>query len=239
MTTIQYALSIAVARWVTPVRPHGLTDDGSTAWELWSLLFTESWSSPITWCPTSRSTDGLEECFRLVDDRWGNKYWEQLLHSAVHYYLDASGGLINRQLVMGASLLELICWHVVVEDRQLLSDKACDRLTSADRLRLLLRLLSVPVEIPPELKALAKKAKQLGWDGPTAVSEVRNAAVHARRHEVGWEWDQEIWLEAALLSEHYCDLAMLGLLGYEGDYINRVSAQYAEDAHPVPWSSRA
>ena len=120
MTTLQYTLSFAEDRWITPVRTRGLSADGTVAWELWGLWYTAPWSMPMTWF-SRRSVDGLNQVFSAIDDRWSNQYWERLLRTSMHYYLDATPGLVNRQLIMSGALLELIGWHVVVEDRKLMS----------------------------------------------------------------------------------------------------------------------
>lgn len=237
MTTLQYSLSLAETRWVTPVRPRARAADGSIAWEVWGLWYTSPWATPITWWRSDSAT-ALEELFPLIDDRWSDRYWERLLRSAVHYYLDATHGLVNRQLIMGASLLELVGWHVIVEMGRIKTASAYDSLTAAERIQLLLERLAVSTEVPNELKALKTQMRRSHWaNGPAAVAGVRHTATHAKRHQGGWEWDPDVWTEANLLCSHYCDLAVLGLLGYRGRFVNRVTARFTADAQPVPWSS--
>lgn len=234
LTPLQYALSFAENRWVTPVRTRGLTRDGSVAWEIWGLWNTDPWSSPMTWF-SHRSVDGLAEVFRAIDDHWPDQYWERLLHTSTHYYLDASHGLVNRQVIMAGALLELIGWHVVVEERKLLSAKGYDRLETSDRLRMTLRLMDYPLEIPSDLRALLRFAKPT-WDIATALAEVRHSVVHARRHQSSWEMDSAVWADVACLSQETCNVALLFLLGYRGRYVNQITAQFAADDGPVPWS---
>ncbi len=235
MTTLQYTLSFAEDRWITPVRTRGLSADGTVAWELWGLWYTAPWSMPMTWF-SRRSVDGLNQVFSAIDDRWSNQYWERLLRTSMHYYLDATQGLVNRQLIMSGALLELIGWHVVVEDRKLMSGKGYDRLETSDRIRLLLGLMSYPLEVPPELTAIRGFAKPT-WDIANVLTEVRHSAVHAKRHRAAWEMNGETWNEVVRLSQEICSAAMLFLLGYRGNYVNQVTASFAADESPVPWAS--
>jgi hypothetical protein len=237
LTTVQYTLTIAERRWITPVRPRGFAQDDTLAWELLGLWHTDPWSDPMIWY-ASRSTSPLSELFALVDDRWQDEVGEQFLRSAVHYYREASHGLVNKQLIIGGALLELAGWQMVVEERSLMSGAGFDRLETADRMRLLLGLLSARVGIPTDLKSLTKHAsRRNNLDGPGAIAELRHSSVHAKRHAESWKWDPDVWTDAAQLNQHYCDLALLGALGYRGYYVNCTTARYAEDHEPVPWSS--
>lgn len=235
VTTLQLACSFAMRRWIAPVRWRGYTSEGELAWEVWALRNVDPWSEPLTWF-SGVSVSNLSEVFRAIDDRWVDPYWQQLLRTAVHYYLDASGdGLVNRHVIMGCSLLELIGWHVVVEDRHLLGRNGYDRLETADKFRLLLRLLGLDLSIPPELAALSRLGKRYA-DLAAATAEVRHTVVHARRHQEMLTFNSHLWSDFGRLVHNLCDLAMLYLLGYSGDYVNVVTCRYAAEAHPVPWA---
>lgn len=232
-TTLQYTLSIAERRWVTPVRARALGPNSELAWELWGLWNTAPWTRPITWFGHGTPAT-LSAVFQALDDVWPDEYWERLLRTSVHYYLDATRGLVHRGVIMGTALLELVGWHVVVEDRALLSPKGYDRLEAHDRLRLLLRLMAVPLEIPAELDALQRVADR-SWDLATAITEIRHSVVHAKRHQKVWELEPAVWSDVAQLNDLLCDLAMLFLLSFEGEYVNRITCRYAADRVPVPW----
>lgn len=234
MTTLQYTLSFAEDRWITPVRTRGLTTDGGVAWELWGLWNTAPWSMPMTWF-SRRSVDGLNEVFRAIDNRWSDEYWERLPHTSIHYYLEASHGLVNRQVIMAGALLELIGWHVVVEDRKLLSGNGFDRRDASDRIRMLLELMCYPLDIPLELPAVRGFAKPT-WDIADVLTEVRHSVVHAKRHRAAWEMDDDTWVEVSSLSQEICNAAMLYLLEYQGNYVNQLTARFAADEWPVPWT---
>jgi hypothetical protein len=235
-TTLQYTLSFAERRWVTPIRGRALRGDGQLAWELWGLWNTNPWARPLTWF--GRGTPAaLSAVFEAIDDSWADQYWERLLRTSIHYYLDAGRGLVHRGVVMGGALLELVGWHVVVEDRALLSARGYDRLETHDRLRLLLRLMSLPLDIPDELPALKRYADR-SWDLATAITEIRHSVVHAKRHQQVWELEPDVWVDVAQLNNHLCDLAMLFLLSYNGEYVNPLTARYAADRGPVPWAQQ-
>jgi hypothetical protein len=46
-----------------------------------------------------------------------------------------------------------------------------------------------------------------------------------------------VWTDAVPLNQQLCDLTMLYLLSYSGEYVDPVSARYAADARPRPQGS--
>lgn len=85
-------------------------------------------------------------------------------------------------LVVANVVLELMSWLVVVNDRAMLSADGHDRLSGADRLRLLLSVTGQDTAIPADANALGSLAHQTRWfDGPHAVTELRNSIVHPLR----------------------------------------------------------
>jgi hypothetical protein len=232
---VQFALSFAARRWITPVRCRGFDGQGSHVWDMWGLWNTDPWSMPLAWFAGSTESE-LSQIFRAIDDRWDDQYWERLLRTSFHYHLEATRGLVNRQIIMGASLLELVGWHVVVEDRRLLSANGYDRVDASDRLRILMGLMGLSTEIPSRLSGLTRFAKAR-WDAAAALTEIRHSVVHAKRHRASWEIDDGAWEDGTSLNQLLCDLAMLYLLSYDGTFVNPLRARYAADAHPVPWAA--
>ena len=109
-----------------------------------------------------------------------------------------------------------------------------DDLRLDQKIRKFLTRFDVSPSIPNSLPRLRQ------WDdGPKAVTEVRHAAVHAKRHSDGWSWDSEIWSEADSLCNWYATLGLLALINYDGRYINRTSATKQSDWSWVPWSTRS
>jgi len=158
------------------------------------------------------------------------------------WYLALGDSSATNALIFAAAGLELMTYqHLVIH--QGLSAGGFDKLTAADRLRLLLADLGASKAVPETLAGLstlvAQQAKTGGEaDGPWAVVDFRNGIAHppVRKKRTHVE-DAELVFEAALLGNWYLDLAVLHYLGYEGPYINRVSSSRLPE-HP-PWVSGA
>jgi hypothetical protein len=100
------------------------------------------------------------------------------------------------------------------------------------KIRWLLNELSIPTNIPPEAQKLrdylkSKNIKTL--DGPRAITYLRNGIIHATpkllTRPMGAPSDQvpsEIAMEyTILLGRMYVELSILGMLEYNGNYLNR------------------
>jgi hypothetical protein len=68
------------------------------------------------------------------------------------------------------------------------------------------------------------------------VRAARPSVVHTKRGQAAWNLDAGVWTDAVQFNQQLCDLAMLYLRSYSGEYVDTVSARYAADAHPVLWA---
>jgi hypothetical protein len=156
------------------------------------------------------------------------------------WYLGALHAEPATSVVLSGAGLELLThWHLVGE--QGLSAAGFDRLSAADRLRLLLSAAAVSASIPatlPGLRSLAaeRAARKQEADGPWCVAEFRNGVVHPpnrlRREHAD---DADLLAEASELARWYLDLAVLRLLDYRGAYRDRLTPGHP--ARAVPWAS--
>jgi hypothetical protein len=108
--------------------------------------------------------------------------------------------------------------------------------------RLLLQWAGIPVELPSQFGALAARGGRLSQSdvaGPELIFDVRNNLVHPPKRIDEPEWpDRAQLLEAWQLATWYLELALLRLLGYEGEYVSRLRlGGWDFDTEPVPWST--
>ena len=192
---------------------------------------------PATWLPS------LFEALAgrcLHSDADSRRFWQGVLRELVYTYADAERLDKERAVVPACTALETLGWAVlVVQERWLTGDRHPDRgrggyerLTAADRLRLLLRWAGLAPTVPANLPKLqAKAAENNGrMDSADLITWARNRVVHPDKHD---QLPDGLASEAWLVAMYYAELIMLKLLGYDGYYRNRLNN---EEVERVPWS---
>ena len=116
-----------------------------------------------------------------------------------------------------------------------------DKLSAAEKLRVLLEALDVPPDVPPRYASLAAFAKQNDkTDSCEVLAEFRNGFVHPneKRRNIVLRADDASF-EAWQLSLWYQELAFLYLLHHQGHYRNRTTAEWVGQVERVPWNPRS
>ena len=104
---------------------------------------------------------------------------------------------------------------------------------AAQRIRGMLSRMNIPATIGGQLDQLREIAAQFDWDGPEAVTEIRNSLAHpARRKGNGAAF------EASQLAMWYLEMALLYLFEFKGKCENRTIFEKPLDAQEsVPWAA--
>jgi len=152
-------------------------------------------------------------------------------------YVEANGPVTSdTSLVLAQAALELIAWVMFVEDLKTRGKKDFDGAKGSDRLRELLDWMNMPHSIPPSLQELRAAASRLDLDdGPHAITEFRNALIHPPRRDILDAPTMGARIELQQLSLLYLELALLRLIGFHGEYANRLGSRLVGDVEAVPW----
>src|SRR5204862_215861 len=129
----------------------------------------------------------------------------------------------------------LLSWVRFVEELGLFTAEQFDKIEAraSGRLRELLMWLKVDPAIPDALPALQKEARRQGWrDGPHAVDAMRNALVHPSKRMRIDNADLRARIELQNLALWYVELTLLGVIGYEGAYLNRLGIRQTGVVEP-------
>ncbi len=145
---------------------------------------------------------------------------DETLRETVWWYLESCWCMIEASVVLTQASLERLGYLILVKRRGLLKERAFDELSSADNIRLMMRVLDVPT---------GGGTKNGDTDIPDLITTARNNQVHSRKK--GKKVDAEDARESALQT---LELLLLRLAGYEGRYHPR-RAKHAADELVVPW----
>lgn len=128
---------------------------------------------------------------------------------------------------------------MLVEDQKTLSSEGFGSLHADDQIRLLISSQNIELEVPANLKELHKLAKELNWDGPKSITEVRNFIIHSGKENKRLAKRKIPYFDVLNLALSYIELVLLHLFGHKGIYANRLlRGRYVGDVVSVPWVAK-
>ena len=219
----------------------GVADE--IVWRQFRSPVVDVWQAQESWFDRHHG-EFLSELFDDFYRSFNSQELQSPLKIAMHWYCHSnmqSSGL-EGSIILGMAALELLSVLIVVGPNKPIQAREHDNLGTAKKLRCLLQKINVPECIPPnfvDLTAFALSAGKI--DSCDALTELRNGFVHSnerRRKIVFGVEGQEAIFDAWRLSLWYQELALLYLLGYQGNYSNRTTRKQVGQIEPVPWSLR-
>lgn len=236
-------LSFCRGSWVAPLLAVGFDAGGKQVWEEWRKWKIERWRRVGSWFD-SWSRVGLVGVFPGFHRRWKDESWNEPIRLALHWYVESNmcAGGVEGGTILAQAAFELLAWTLLVEDQKVLSEDEFKKLRASDMLRSLLSSCEIPLAIPSSLCELTKSATAHNWaDGPHAITEVRNALVHAspkkRKKVLGA--DTGTRYEAWWLGLWYLELVLLWLFDFRGKYSDRLvrDGGKGQEVRLVPWAA--
>jgi hypothetical protein len=238
---IQHFLSFALGRWAGVALTVGFDAIGNRAFEEWGLRKTADgpWNGGLSWFDSDHA-ELLSEVFPGFFALWRSDLWHEPLAHALYWYIAACdrriGVGVDAGLILAQSALESLAWTYCVMDRKMVSPRAFKPrgLSAADKFRLLATSLEIPTEIPLTLPVLSSSVKPKWDDSMAAITEIRNALVHAITDV---KIPDGTYSEAWKLSLWYIELILLRLCQHSGSYANRLAQRWAGTVVSVPWAT--
>ncbi len=143
----------------------GLDDAGQRTFESWGFgqLSSGTWEGHTSWFDEQHS-ELLREVLPGFASLWKRETWQRPLSETIYWYVAANrigfGVNVDSALLFTQAAMELLAWTYCVQDRKMVSPEAFKPrgLKAADKLRILVSTLEIPLEIPGEMKALNAKA---------------------------------------------------------------------------------
>lgn len=234
-----YFLSFARGFWIEPTLEVGFDGNGKKVWESWSRPRTDSWRNVGSWFDRQQP-NRLTELWRGFLAKLNDPVWGEPLRRAIRWYIAANlkSGDLEGAIVLAQTGHELLSWTRFVSEKGLTSE-GFDKLPASDRLRLLLVEARIPLVVPSLLSSLAPRCQtEKLIDGPHAITFLRNKLVHPTPTNLQRlaSFNYNELQDAYLLSLWYLELLLLYVLGYQGEYGNRlIYLRATGQVEPVPW----
>ena len=217
----------------TLVCPGGFDANGEAVWSQWSAPYG---AESVAFCWSGRkSAKPLAELFPGFMAKWVDEGWRDALRTAVWWYTVVNnGGVIDSGIVSAQIAMERLAYEYCVRERALVSERGFKRLPTADRYRMFLTSLAIPLDIAPSLADLASASKTGGrnWaDVADALVSIRNQLVHSGRTHA--HLASNCYTEAWLLAAWLLEASVLALCEFRGAYWNRISRK----TESAPWGA--
>jgi hypothetical protein len=216
----------------------GLDLDDRVKWAAWGAPRFRTGRPGVRWCPEHLVADALPVLVNSYATITADPAFELVLDRAVNHLLVANGSEpLDIRIPVACSGLELLGWAVLQREQSVDPRELHNAGIVAQRL---LQWAGIPVEPQrfPALAARRDRLKKTHWAAADIIFNVRNKLVHPPRRldEPEWPTHDEL-LEAWQVVTWYLELAILRVLGYEGEYSSRLSlGRSVWETEPVPWS---
>ena len=223
--------------WVSTALTNGFGTDGTVAMQNLGTGKVSPQKDSSNWLDF-HSGNSMAELFPNFIDRMLDPRWQETFRHALYWYVRADTTLVGPDggCILLQAALERLAWHVLVRDRQSLSEDGFSKLPAADQIRLLLSALNIPLVIPNGLTEVTRIGKELNWmDAPQAFAEIRNRLVHPPKLKKAAP--KQPYFEAYTLGKWYVELVLLSACGYRGKYSNRTKLhRWVGEVEDVPWA---
>jgi hypothetical protein len=222
-----------------PIR-WGVNALGTVIWQRWGSPVVDSWKTPDNWFDEHHG-GLLAQVIPAFVGAYEDPDLGPPLKLALHWYERSNmrAGGMEGAIILGLTALDLLGALVVVDRARVMGAGKYDDLKAVGKLTKLLETMKVPVSIPAKLTNLAQFAAKNNWpDAATALAEVRHGYVHPnrRRRAIVLAASNLATFEAWQLSVWYQELALLYFLNHQGEYRNRLTAEWLGEVEKVPWA---
>ncbi len=232
----QYFLSFAWGRFIGIALGQGFSSTGALAYIMPGMTHIDPQTHPVArqlhWFPPSQA-EILVEILPAFWQKMTDPVWRGQVEWAIYWWLSAnhSAQVSETSILASQAGLESIAQGVLC-GLVGLPRQDVKEMPTFIRIQKMLDFMRIPRAIPGQLDELRSYANGNGYDGPQALTRVRNALVHpSKGAETG------LAFEASQLGMWYLELTLLFLFGYRGKILNRtIFRAWWWEQELVPWA---
>jgi hypothetical protein len=241
---IRVALNIALGRRTTCSLPVGWRHQ-RPVWTRWRSAPVDPYRSRSHWLDETIAAAQIREVVERVLDFASDAHGWEALRPAVAYYMAANVDVdVELSVAIPVSALQMLAYYRFVTDLGRYSNSKWGDLDTEAQLRLLLTDIGADLAVHPHFAHLT--AVRDRWattaaarDALGVVVKMRNVVTHPTRHKPA-RFSVYEWAEAGMHARYWLCLALLHLVGYEGQIADslRGSPRWTGQLRSVPWATR-
>lgn len=231
---ISTALSFMCGRYVGICMAKGYQNK-ENVYRLWSSNMVMPFKFLPTWTDTIANYHNIEKYMSLMCKKLEDAYYGPAIKNVLDWYIESLGNMtIENNIISIQIALETLSYVVLVEQNKLLNDDEFDRNTSSKNIRELLDKCSISHD-KDELSFFDERIRNKFDDGVDLVIYFRNKIVHPSRKGHRVDLDIEDMWNIIQIGTRYIELVILSLIGYRGEYSNRLKDRWYGEVEVVPW----
>ena len=163
-------------------------------------------------------------------------YYGQAIKQVIDWYIETLGNTtIENNIISMQIALETLSYVILVEQEKVLSDEDFDRNLSSTNIRMLLHSCKIPIG-KEELYLFDEYIQHKFLDGVDLITYFRNKIVHpSRKRNRATLHVEDMW-NIIQIAIRYVELVLLHLIGYKGEYSNRLKERSYGEVELVPWN---
>ncbi|TQQ85203.1 hypothetical protein EXD82_02040 [Peptacetobacter hominis] len=229
------AFSFACGRHISFSAMRGYRD-GIEVYRAWNEGIVTPFKFLPTWTDTLTNYRNYEKYMELMCRRLEDYYYGPTLKNVTDWYIDALNNItMDNDIISVQIALESLSYVVLVEKAKILTDSEFDRNSASKNIRMLLDVCSIPYG-KDEMNFFSGEIREEFDDGVDLINYYRNRIVHpSKRRNKFYISAEDVW-NILSIGISYIELAVLYVIGYKGEYSNRLEDRSFGKVDVVPWA---
>lgn len=233
---ISTSLSFMCGRYIDICLANGYINE-KNVYRLWRESIVTPFKFVPTWSDTIANYYNIEKYISLMCKKLDDSYYEPTIKHIIDWYIDSLNNITLENNIISVQIaLETISYVVLVEIFEIIDDMEFDENSASKNIRMLLDVCKIPYG-QKELYLFDDWIKSKFDDGVDLVIYFRNKIVHPSRkgHRANLSVD-DMW-NIIQIGTRYVELSLLYVIGYKGEYSNRLKYRSYGEVESVPWNT--
>lgn len=189
-----------------------------------------------TWSDTISNYHNIEKYISLMCQKLEDEYYEPTIKHIIDWYIESQNNITLENNIISVQIaLETLSYVVLVELYELLLEEEFDENSTSKNIKMLLDVCKIPYG-QKELYLFDDWIRSKFDDGVDLVIYFRNKIVHPSRkgYKASLSFD-DMW-NIIQIGTRYVELVLLYIIGYKGEYSNRLKHRSYGEVELVPWN---
>lgn len=232
---ISTALSFMCGRYVDICLAQGYQNENNV-YRLWKESTVTPFKFVPTWTDTLSNYHNIEKYMSLMCKKLEDGYYGPAIKHVIDWYIESNGNVTLENNIISVQIaLETLSYVVLVEQFKIITDEEFDINTTSKNIRMLLDVCKIPYG-KEELVTLGNHIKTKFDDGVDLVTYFRNKIVHPSQKGYRVVLSVEDMWNTIQIGTRYIELILLAIIGYRGEYSNRLKDRWYGEVEVVPWN---